>query len=82
MGLVQIIKTADQDFSVQWNGLRDRLSIEGAVLGDAERLATVRRIIDQVQNRGDEAISQLTEELDDCLPMPLARLHFVYNVDT
>lgn len=68
---MQIIKTADQDFSVKWKALRDRLSIEGVVLADPERMAVVRKIIDQVRNRGDQAISELTEKFDGIALKPV-----------
>ena len=68
---MQIIKTADQDFSVKWKALRDRLSIEGVVLADPERMVVVRKIIDQVRNRGDQAVSELTEKFDGIALKPV-----------
>lgn len=68
-------KTTDPDFGPNFSSLRDRLSLgPGLRAADEPRgqrdrqspLETVRRIIEDVRNRGDAAVLELTEKLDGC----------------
>lgn len=64
MTALTIIKTEQTDFRQQWQSLRQKLSLEGELLGNGQRMEQVRRIVERVRLHGDEAIAQLTTELD------------------
>ncbi len=64
MTALTTIKTEQVDFLQQWQSLRKKLSLEGELLGNGQRMEQVRQIVERVRLQGDEAIAQLTAELD------------------
>jgi histidinol dehydrogenase len=64
MTSLEIIKTDEADFGRKWDELRSKLTLEGALLGDQERLAKVRDIVEQVRRRGDGAVAEFTAAFD------------------
>lgn len=64
MSSLVMIKTTDPTFARQWQSLRDKLSLAGALLDDRKRLDQVRAILEQVRTGGDSAIAELTSKFD------------------
>jgi histidinol dehydrogenase len=70
MASLRIFRTAEADFTSQWQGLRDKLSLAGELLDNRQRLEQVRAILDQVRTGGDKAIAELTAKFDNVTLTP------------
>jgi len=64
MAILKINKTTDPDFEQAWRDLRRLLSLSGELLENTRRLQQVRRIVEQVRLRRDEAVAELTARFD------------------
>lgn len=64
MTALTVIKTEQADFWQQWQALRKKLSLEGELLENGQRMERVRQIVEKVRLKGDEAIAQLTTDID------------------
>ncbi|MBN1766062.1 MAG: histidinol dehydrogenase [Sedimentisphaerales bacterium] len=64
MPVLNVINTTDPDFKQQWRGLRGKLSLEGELLGNTDRLARVREIVAKVRQGRDTAVAELTAAYD------------------
>jgi len=64
MNTLNIVKTDQPDCQQVWQSLRKKLSLEGELLDNPQRLEQVRAIIDKVRRNGDAAVSELTAQYD------------------
>ena len=64
MAALKIVQTEQADFETQWRQLRQKLTLESALLDDTQRLEQVRKIVAQVRTGGDQAVAELTAKFD------------------
>jgi histidinol dehydrogenase len=64
MATLKIVQTGQADFEAQWRQLRQKLTLESALLDNTLRLEQVRKIVAQVRTNGDEAVAELTAKFD------------------
>ena len=65
MTVLNIIKTEPRDkFDRCWRNLRAKLSLEGELLGNKQRLEQVRDIVEKVRQGRDAAVAKLTAAYD------------------
>ncbi len=69
--LLTVWRTDEADFASRFDALRNRMSLEEGLRSAGEQGAepparTVQRIMDDVRERGDEALIELTRRLDGC----------------
>ncbi|MCF7957592.1 MAG: histidinol dehydrogenase [Phycisphaerae bacterium] len=64
MSVLKIVKANQADFGPIYQGLKNKLSLEGVLLDDKSRLAKVRQIVEKVRQGGDTAVAELTAAYD------------------
>ena len=64
MAGLKIVQTGQADFETQWRQLRQKLTLEAALLDDSQRLEQVRKIVGAVRTDGDKAVAELTAKFD------------------
>jgi len=64
MTALKIVQTGQADFEAQWRQLRQKLTLEAALLDDTQRLEQVRKIVGAVRTDGDKAVAELTAKFD------------------
>ena len=64
MSVIKIWQTIQPDFRQNWKSLLGKLSLDGVILEQRDRLEIVRQIIARVRAEGDPAVSDLTARHD------------------
>ena len=64
MAALKIVKTGQADFETHWRQLRQKLTLESALLDESQRLEQVRKIVAQVRTGGNKTIAKLTAKFD------------------
>ena len=64
MAGLKIVKTGQADFETHWRQLRQKLTLESALLDESQRLEQVRKIVAQVRTGGNKTVAKLTAKFD------------------
>ena len=61
---IRVIRTSQAEASAEIKKLREPLLLDSLILDDPPEAQTVRQIIADVRNRGDQAVSDITKRVD------------------
>ena len=64
MTSLTITGTQEADFKKKWGELLSKLTLESALWEDPDRRTQVRRMVEEVRRRGDEAVAEFTASFD------------------